>query len=178
MGHLGGAGPRRAASRSPCSSTTDVVGCGVRTLRFPRRTIPASASPEETSGRSKKQQRVQAERVLPGRSTPAPCRSGQSRSWRRCRGTSSQRRSGAAPAAQAPALALARPARRPAQVCRSETRSSTRQAVGFEATGPNSRAGPAVTFKSLIESAPSAMATARSASTLPGSGSASPGRCR
>ena len=50
--------------------------------------------------------------------------------------TSSAERSGAAPARQAAALALARPARKTAR-CSSETLSSTRQAVGSEATGPN-----------------------------------------
>ena len=80
---------------------------------------------------------------------------------------SSELRSGSAPAAQARLSAVARPRRRPER-CAPLTRSSTRQTVGLEATGPNRRGWSRSTRTSLIESAPSAMATERSASTLPG----------
>ncbi len=72
-------------------------------------------------------------------------------------------------AAHASALAAARPARKSAR-CASVTRSSTRHAVGVDATGPNrpgfSRSEPS----SLRESVPSMIATATSPSTLPGVG--------
>ncbi len=80
---------------------------------------------------------------------------------------SSWDRSGAAPASQAAARAAARPARS-LDRWSSETRSSTRHAVDVEATGPKSTGWSRRDLRSLMESAPSAMATARSANTVPG----------
>jgi len=80
--------------------------------------------------------------------------------------------SGPAPAA----IAASRAARasRTAPRCPASIRSSTRQVVGIDATDPNSSWRSSRTAIPLIASAPSAIATARSANTLPGSCSGTP----
>ena len=76
-------------------------------------------------------------------------------------------RSGAAPAAHAAARAAPRPARSRGR-WPADTRSRTRHAVGVDATGPYKSGWSRSAARSLIESAPSAIATAKSASTAPG----------
>ena len=74
---------------------------------------------------------------------------------------------GAAPACHARARAAARAARTLGR-CTSSMRSSSRHAVGIDATGPNRLSRSRSTSIPLTASAPSAIATARSANTCPG----------
>jgi hypothetical protein len=117
-------------------SSTSMWSAAVFDPALPCRTIPASASPEAISGRSKKH--------TIGWKPNVRFQVGAASSLSECAITivasmskhSSWARSGPAPAAHARSLALARPARNRGR-CAPVTRSSTRHAVGVEATGPN-----------------------------------------
>ena len=80
--------------------------------------------------------RMKPERVLPRRQRRAPSRNGRSRWWRRYRGTARRTDPGRLPPPRPRPGPWPVPARSRTGA-RSETRSSTRQAVGVEATGPN-----------------------------------------
>ncbi len=134
------------------------------------------------------QQRVVAEAAFVGGARPVPSRSGRSPGWRRCPGPGragrGRRRWAAgmpvrvsAACSQATSRAAARADRRPASAAGSMP-ASTRQAVGVEATGPNTSAWSRSTARSPMASPPSASITARSTAILPGSCPVPRGRSR